>query len=133
MSADERKTRAGHGAKPAVVRERAILALLSEPTIGKAATTCGVGESTLRRWLAEDTAFQVEFEMARTVTFKAALHRLPALTATAINTLAALLGDQEPPAVRLGAARSVVEVGLYQHDVDVIVKKLDALEARQRR
>jgi len=27
----------------------------------------------------------------------------------------------------------VVEVGLYQHDAETIVKKLDALEARQRR
>jgi hypothetical protein len=60
------------------VRERAIVALLSEPTIGKAATICGVGESTLRRWLAEDVEFLAEFERARTATFKAALHRLPA-------------------------------------------------------
>jgi len=44
-TADERKPTAGHGAKPAAVREKAILALLSEPTIGKAAATCGVGES----------------------------------------------------------------------------------------
>jgi hypothetical protein len=115
------------------VRERAILALLSEPTIGKAATTCGVGESTLRRWLAEDVGFQAEFERARHATFKAALHRIPALTAQAVDTLAALLGDQEPPAVRLGAARSVVEVGLYQHDAETILKKLDAIEARQPR
>ena len=60
------------------MRERAIVALLSEPTIGKAATICGVGESTLRRWLAEDVEFPAQFERARTATFKAALHRLPA-------------------------------------------------------
>ena len=50
-----------------------------------------------------------------------------------MDTLAALLGEKEPPAVRLGATRSVVEVGLYQHDAETILKKLDALEARQRR
>ena len=49
MAADGRKNGAGHGAKTAAVREQAILALLSEPTIGQAATRCGIGERTLHR------------------------------------------------------------------------------------
>ena len=109
MSADERKTRAGHGAKTAAVREQAILALLSAPTIGEAAARCGIGESTLRRWLTDDAAFQAEYEAARHATFQAAINRIPALTVRAVDTLAALLGDKEPPAVRLGAARTVAE------------------------
>jgi hypothetical protein len=40
------------------VRERDILALLSERTIGTAARRCGVNECTLRRWLAGDETFQ---------------------------------------------------------------------------
>src|SRR4249920_3765509 len=44
----------GHGAKSAAVRERAILALLSENAIGAAAQRCGVNERTLRRWMADD-------------------------------------------------------------------------------
>jgi hypothetical protein len=75
MAADGRKNRAGHGAKTAAVRERAILALLSEPTVGEAAARCGIGVRTLRRWLAEDTGFQAEFEMARHATFEAAISR----------------------------------------------------------
>ena len=59
------KPRAGHGAKPAAVREQAIVALLSEPSIGKAAAACGIGEKTLRRWLTDDAAFKAEFEAAR--------------------------------------------------------------------
>ena len=43
--ADDRTTRVGHGAKTAAVRERAILALLSEPTIGEAAIRCGIGDA----------------------------------------------------------------------------------------
>ena len=101
-TADERKTRVGHGAKTAAVREQAILALLSEPTIGEAATRCGIGERTLQRWLTEDAAFQAEYEAARRATFKAAISRIPALTVRAVDTLAALLADKEPPAVRLG-------------------------------
>ena len=48
-AADGRTSGAGHGAKTEAVRERAIVALLSEPTIGDAATRCGIGERTLRR------------------------------------------------------------------------------------
>ena len=75
----------------------------------EAAARVGMGESTLRRWLTDDTAFQAEFEAARQATFQAAISRIPAFTARAVDTLAALLGDKEPPAVRLGAARAVTE------------------------
>jgi len=124
---------AGHGAKTAAVREQAILALLSEPTITQAATRCGVTERTLRRWLADDAAFQAEYEAARRTTFQAAISRIPALTSRAVDTLDDLLGTTKPPAVRLGAARTVAEIGLHQYDAETILRKLDDLEARQRR
>ena len=74
-SGSERKSHVGHGATAAPLREAAIVALLSEPTIVAAAARVGMGESTLRRWLAEDAAFQAEFEMARHATFEAAISR----------------------------------------------------------
>ena len=132
-SADERKTRIGHGAKAAAVREQAILALLYAPTIVEAAARVGMGESTLRRWLTDDTAFQAEFAAARHATFQAAISRIPALTVKAVATLAALLAAKEPPVVRLGAARTVAELGQHQYDAETILKKLDEIEARQRR
>ena len=92
-----------------------------------------MGEPTLRRWLTDDAAFQAEFEAARHATFQAAINRIPALTARAVDTLAALLGEKEPPAVRLGAARTVADIGLHQHDAETILRKLDEIEARQRR
>ena len=132
MSADVRKNRAGHGAKPAAVRDQAILALLSEPSITQAATRCGIGEKTLRRWLA-DPAFQEAYDAARHATFKAAISRIPALTVRAVDTLADLLGAAVHPAVRLGAARTVAEIGMHQFDGETILRKLDDLEASQRR
>jgi hypothetical protein len=95
------------------VREQAILALLSEASLGKAAARCGIAEKTLRRWLTEDAAFQTEFAAARHATFQAAISPIPALKAVA--TLAALLAAKEPLAVRLGAARTVAELG--QHHI----------------
>ena len=48
VSADVRE-KGGHGAKSEAVRERAIVALLSERTVADAAAKAGVNEKTLRR------------------------------------------------------------------------------------
>ena len=130
-SADDRET-AGHGAKSAAVRERAVLALLSEKTLTAAAAKAGVGEKTLRRWLSEDTAFEAEYAAARQATYQAGIHRAQALTAKAVDTLEELLEDETHPNVRLGAARTVAEIGIHQHDAETIMKKLDEIETHQR-
>ena len=64
--------------------------------------------------------------------FEAGMRRAQALTAVAIDTLATLMSRGSPPAVRLGAARTVVELGIHQHDADTILRKLDEIEAGQR-
>jgi hypothetical protein len=115
------------------VREQAILALLSEPTIKEAAARVRIGESTLRGWMTEDAAFQAAYEAARHATFQAALRRIPALTGRAVETLADLLDDATSPAVRLGAARTVAEIGMHQYDGETILRKLDEIEASQRK
>jgi len=92
----------GHGAKSAIVRERAVVALLSESTIGAAARRCGVNERTLRRWLLDDGLFREELATARTAMFQGAMNRVQALASTAVTTLVALMARTAPPAVRLG-------------------------------
>jgi hypothetical protein len=106
--------------------------LLSAKTIGAAARRSGVNEKTLRRWLAEDEAFRRAVEDARRGLFEAGMNRLQALAVDAVDTLAALLGRDVPPTVRLGAARSVVELGLHQRDADTIMKRLAEVEALHR-
>ena len=91
-----------------------------------------MNERTLRRWLAEDEAFQAEYAAARQATFQAGIHRAQALTARAMDTLEELLGDKKHPNVRLGAARTVTEIGVHQHDADTILKKLDEIETFHR-
>jgi hypothetical protein len=121
----------GHGAKPEAVRERAILALLSERTIEQAAQRAGVNERRLRRWQTEDDAFKAAYDQARLATFQAAMNRIHALTGRAVDTLEDLLGETKHPAVRLGAARTVAEIGIHQHDAEAILRKLD--DAQQQR
>src|ERR1700681_872595 len=133
VAASGRETgRKGHGAKSAPARERAILALLSERTIGRAAARCGVGERTLRRWLTEDDKFKAEYETVRSAMFQVGMSRIQALAGRAVETLEDLLGAKQYPAVRLGAARTVAEIGMHQYDADTILRKLDKVEAAQR-
>jgi hypothetical protein len=60
------------------------------------------------------------------------MYRVQALTVGAIATLATLMGWKMPPTVRLGAARTVVELGIHQHDAETILKRLEELEATHR-
>ena len=121
------------GAKSDAVRERAILALLSEKTLGAAAGKCGVNEKTLRRWLAGDEAFKKAYTEARQATFEAGMGRIQALTARAVETLEDLLDATQSPNVRLGAARTVAEMGIHQHDAETILRKLEEIESAQQR
>ncbi len=123
----------GHGMKTEAVRDRAVVAMLTEKSVGAAARRSGVGERTLRRWMTEDDAFKRELGEARRATFQAGMSRAQALTAKAIETLAALMGRQIPPNVRLGAVRTIVELGIHQNDAETILRRLDEIEAHQRR
>jgi hypothetical protein len=127
----EARDSAGHGRKPEAVKGRAVLALLSEKSIGAAAERCGVNEKTLRRWMAEE-GFRNELAEARRALFQAGLHRVQALVGEAVDTLASLLAPEVSAHVRLGAARTVAELGLQQHDAEVILQRLEQIEALQR-
>jgi hypothetical protein len=123
----------GHGAKTAAVRERAILAFLSERSLELAAARADVSERTLRRWLTDDAAFKGEYDAARRAVFQASMSRIQALTGRAVEALEDLLAATDYPSVRLRAARTVAEFGIHQHDAETIMRKLDELEAAQRR
>jgi len=110
-----------------------VLALLSEKSVGEAAKKAKVNEKTLRRWLSGDEAFQSEYAVARQAAFEAGIHRVQAITALAVDTLEELLGNTDHPNVRLGAARTVAEIGMHQHDAETILRKLDEIEDYQRR
>jgi hypothetical protein len=97
-----------------------------------AAKRCGIGERTLRRWLTDDEAFKTEFAAARLAVFQAGLYRVQALTARAIETLEDLLEAKDHSNVRLGAARTVAELAIHQHEAETIMRKLEELEAAQR-
>jgi transposase-like protein len=132
-AARETAKRYGHGAKTDTVRERAILALLTEKTIKAAARRVGVDERTLRKWIQEDVEFQDKLKAARQALFDGGMHRIVALTTAAVDTLAALMGKSSPPSVRLGAARMILEVGMHHNEAETIRRRLGEIEEHQRR
>ena len=105
-----------------------MVALLSEKTVAEAAAKARVNEKTLRRWLADDETFKADYAAARQAAFQAGMHRVQALTAKAVDTLDDLLDAKKYPNVRLGAARTVAELGIHQHDAETIMRKVDEIE-----
>ena len=61
------------------------------------------------------------------------MSRVQALAGKVIQTLDDLLDAKDHPNVRLGAARTVAELGIHQHDAETILWKLDEIEEHHRR
>ena len=117
----------GHGAKAASVRDKALLALVAGKRPADVAAAAGVGLRTVQRWL-QDASFLDELNKARIAAFDSAMQRLIASANTAADTLVDLLSKREPPAIRLGAARSLLDLGIERHDASTIVARLVELE-----
>jgi hypothetical protein len=64
--------------------------------------------------------------------FQVAMDRVQALMSRAVDTLDDLLGAKNQPAVRLGAARTVAELAIHQHDAETIMGKLAEIESAQK-
>jgi hypothetical protein len=77
--------------------------------------------------------FKAEHAAARHAIFEGSINRIQALAANAVDTLDALLDVADAPSVRLGAARTIAEIGIHQHDADTIMRKLDEIEQWQQR
>ena len=77
-------------------QEQAVAALLSEPTVAAAASSSGVAERTLWRWL-QLPAFQAEYRAARRHVVEGAISRLQCATGEAVEALQRNLNCGSPP------------------------------------
>jgi hypothetical protein len=108
-------------------REAAILGLLTEPTLLKAAESAGIGEKTLRRWLKEP-GFQAEYRAARRRIVDVAIGRLQQASSEAVDTLQRNLTCDQP-AVEVRAATVILEqAGRYLEIAD-LEQRLQVLES----
>ena len=112
-------------------RKKAIDALLTALACGAsaevAARKAGVSERTVYRRLA-DPSFQQQLAALRADMVQRSAGMLTAASLEAVKTLVELLNPAQPPAVRLGAARSIVGMGLDVRCASELADRIAALE-----
>ena len=104
-----------------------LLALACGASVENAARQAGVSESTAYRRLA-DSDFGQRLKDLRADMVQRTAGALTAAATEAVRTLLELQKPSAPPAVRLGAARSVLEIGMKVREVADLEERLVALE-----
>jgi len=95
----------GHGEKFDRLREATALAVLTSPTLKKAAEKVGIDPSTLRRWF-QDPFFQQTYEEAKADLLEAGTTELLELKFKAIRVLSEEMDDVSQPRIRHDAAKA---------------------------
>jgi hypothetical protein len=103
------------------------LALAAGDSIAAAAAKAGMGERTAYRRLA-DPDFRRRVAELRAEMIGRALGKLADGMTEAADVLRQLLAGQTPPAVRLGAARSILELGVKLRESVELEQRVAALE-----
>jgi len=111
------------------VDEVLLAALACGATAEAAAQKAGVSRATVQRRL-QDTAFRQRLQEFGTDMVKRASAALTAASVEAIKTLLSLQASAIPHAVRLGAARSILEIGIKLREMANLEERLAALEAQ---
>ncbi len=113
-----------------VKQAKALSALLSAPTLEKAAAACGQSESTLLRYLKNDD-FKAEYQAARRELVSLAVTGLQRASHGAVGVLIAVADDKEAPSSsRVSAARTILDYSLRAIELEDLQGRVEALEAR---
>jgi len=111
-------------------QQRAVLALLAEPGVEKAAASVGVSQPTLWRWQQEPT-FRQALAAARREAFAAATTAIAGACAEAVATLRDVATNwAAPAAARVSAARAILERAEAAIELQDLAIRLDAVEER---
>ncbi|MBS0197695.1 MAG: hypothetical protein JSR77_13150 [Planctomycetes bacterium] len=116
------------GPKLTLKQERAIPALIGEPTIALASEKCGVPLRTLRRWLTLPH-FKAAFNQARRETFTQAMSMATRYAPMALQTLLKISSDPSAPhAARVSASTAVLKFGRESMELDHLAERIEHLE-----
>jgi hypothetical protein len=104
-----------------------LMALACGATAEAAARSAGVSQPTVYRRL-KDQEFCKKLEQTKSEMVQRTAGMLTASGMESVKTLMELQKPAAPPAVRLGAARSVLEIGMKVREREDLEKRLIALE-----
>ncbi len=108
---------------------KAISALLSEGSVRKASEACGVPERTLYQWFKQPD-FADAYRDARREATQAAVSMGQQYSGAMMRELLRLATAGKSEAVRLGAARTVLEFAIRAVDIEALEARMIAMEAR---
>ena len=109
-------------------RELFLSALLTEPTIIRAAKVARISEATATRWL-RDPAFQQQYRESKRSLVEHATTLIQRLATTAVATLGTIMTDHEAPtSSRVTAARTILELSLRGVELDDVMTRLATME-----
>ena len=120
----------GRGASLTPRQRRALVALLEQPTLERAARAARVAPSTLRAWRRGHPAFRAELRLLEDELFRESLSRLQRGVSRAVECLERLTGRHAPPAVQVAAAARILEHALRSRDLVTFEERLAAIEAK---
>lgn len=109
--------------------ETLVLALACGATVEAAARQAGTSDRTVYRRL-KDPKFRAQVREARAEMVKRASGMLTAAAGESVRTLLSLQKESVTPAVRLGAARAVLELGIKVREMVELEARIAALEAQ---
>ncbi|HLP84891.1 MAG TPA: hypothetical protein VK157_11130 [Phycisphaerales bacterium] len=109
-------------------QEQAILALMSETTVLRAAETVGVDARSIYRWL-EDPIFAAAFRRTRREAFAQAMAATQKYAGLAVHSLAKVMSDANAnPQARVAAATALLKFSREALEIDSLVERIEQLE-----
>ena len=118
----------GHGEKLSRRKEQAIAGLLLCPTMGEAAKQAKVAETSLRRWMKEET-FANAYKAARREALQHAIGQLQAGMSQAVKVLCDVMKDTDAPAPsRVSSAKAILDLALKAVEAQDFEDRITALE-----
>jgi hypothetical protein len=112
-------------------QQKALSALVSQPTLTLAAAQASITERTLYRWLAEEGAFRAEYRRLQRELVSNATYQLAKASNNAVNCLISVMNDGDaPPAARVSAAKLILEMAYRGIEMDDLGARITSLEER---
>jgi hypothetical protein len=109
-------------------KEKAIIALLNEQTLSRAAEVAEISQRTLYRWLRQPE-FSRAYRDARREAFGQAIGLTQRYAPLAVNTLAQVMMDQTAPHhAKVSAATSLLKFGREGIELDDLAARVETLE-----
>lgn len=110
-------------------QQKAIPALLAHPTTKGAATSLGINEMTLIRWLKQPD-FEAAYREARYVMMDESFSMLQKASIEAVSTVMEIMRDSKALAsTRLDAAKCILDMGGRSRQIQDLEERIAALES----